>query len=54
MALKSEPRPAGCKKLIGFHNLWRIRIGDYRIIYSIDDSDKIIDISTIKHRKDAY
>jgi mRNA interferase RelE/StbE len=53
-ALSSEPRPAGCKKLIGFQNLWRIRVGDYRIIYSIYDSEKIIDISAIKHRKDAY
>ena len=53
--LEFDPRPAGCKKLKGKHeNLWRIRTGDYRIIYSIEDKIKIIDIRKIGHRKDVY
>ncbi len=36
-ALGANPRPNGCKKLVGGKNLWRIRAGDYRVIYTIDD-----------------
>lgn len=36
-ALAEEPRPLGCRKLTGEENLWRIRVGDYRVIYTIDD-----------------
>lgn len=53
-ALATEPRPKGCTKLSGYENLWRIRIGDYRVIYSVDDKTELIDIIAIKHRKDAY
>ena len=51
--LKSNPRPPGNKKL---NNLlgYRIRIGDYRILYEIDDSDKIVTVYKISHRKEAY
>jgi mRNA interferase RelE/StbE len=48
------PRPVGCRKLTGELNLWRIRIGDYRVIYSVDDQDRLIDIVAVRHRKDAY
>jgi mRNA interferase RelE/StbE len=48
------PRPHNCVKLLGAKNIWRIRIGAYRVIYSIDDSKKLIDIIAIRHRKDAY
>ena len=49
------PRPAGSKKLQGAsENLWRIRTGDYRIIYAIEDTIKIIEIRKIGHRKDIY
>ena len=37
-ALVDEPRPSGCRKLRGSKNLWRIRIGDYRVIYEVDDA----------------
>src|SRR5438105_4569034 len=51
--LSNEPRPAGCKKLKGRNeDLWRIRVGDYRIIYSIADKIQIIDIRRVRHRKD--
>ncbi len=46
--------PSGCRKLQGFTNLWRIRIGGYRVIYSIDNNGKVIDIVAIRHRQDAY
>jgi mRNA interferase RelE/StbE len=52
--LPLNPKPSGCKKLHGHSNLWRIRVGEYRIIYSIDDADRIIDISVIRHRNEAY
>ena len=52
--LVQNPRPAGCLKLQGSNNLWRIRVGDYRILYSISDEDLIVDIISIKHRKDVY
>ncbi|CAN5638467.1 hypothetical protein BH18ACI3_BH18ACI3_17480 [soil metagenome] len=48
------PRPTGCKKLQGTSDLWRIRIGDYRVIYSIDDVRKVVDIIAIRHRRQAY
>ena len=54
-ALKAAPRPKGSKKLKGAsEELWRIRIGDYRVIYEIDDFIKIVDIRRVGHRKDIY
>lgn len=53
-ALSSNPRPAGCKKLHGFKDRWRIRVGNYRAVYSIDDGTKAVDITRIAHRKDVY
>lgn len=53
-SLADKPRPNRCRKLQGFKNLWRIRIGDYRVIYSIDDSSETIDIVAIRHRREAY
>ncbi len=54
IALATEPRPDGCRKLVGEENLWRIRIGDYRVIYSINDDTRIIDITAVRHRSKAY
>jgi mRNA interferase RelE/StbE len=53
-SLSINPRPIGCKKLKGNQNLWRVRSGDYRIIYSIDDAIKIVDVRKIGHRKEIY
>ena len=53
-SLRLEPRPSGCKKLEGTDDLWRIRIGDWRVVYGIDDSRKLIDVSVIRHRREAY
>jgi len=51
--LASDARPAGVKKLKDAE-LWRIRIGDWRVIYSIDDRKAIVDIIYIRHRSQAY
>jgi mRNA interferase RelE/StbE len=53
-ALAQEPRPRGCCKLSGSENVWRIRIGDYRVLYAIDDPGRLVDIIAVRHRKDAY
>jgi len=52
-ALSEEPRPANSKKLRD-HDLWRLRIGDYRIVYAIDDDLRIVTIYRIRHRRDVY
>jgi mRNA interferase RelE/StbE len=54
-ALAEIPRPIGVKKLKGSdEDLYRIRSGDYRVVYAIDDKIKIIDIRKAGHRKDIY
>jgi mRNA interferase RelE/StbE len=52
-ALGAQPRPVGCEKLTG-EDLYRIRQGDYRIVYSIVDSDLIVHVIRIANRRDAY
>jgi mRNA interferase RelE/StbE len=51
--LEKDPRPPGCKKLTGRES-WRIRVGDYRIIYNITDKILLIIIIDIDHRKQIY
>ena len=53
-ALRDAPRPAGCKKLKGFKDQWRIRVGDWRVVYIIDDGAKLISITRIAHRREVY
>ena len=53
-SLSIEPRPNGCKKLKDSNNRYRIRVGDYRILYLVEDKIKIIEIVGIKNRKEAY
>jgi len=52
--LAGNPRPAGCKKLHGYQNRWRIRAGNYRVVYDIDDAGQAVDITRIAHRKEVY
>jgi mRNA interferase RelE/StbE len=52
--LRLHPRPRGCVKLEGEDDLWRIRVGDYRIVYSIEDEKLIILVVRVAHRKDVY
>jgi mRNA interferase RelE/StbE len=53
MELEGDPRPAGCKKLKG-RDAWRIRIGDYRVIYEIHDGRLVVTVITIGHRREVY
>lgn len=50
LLLKSEPRPRKVKKIVGMHNLYRIRSGNYRLIYFVDDSRKEVKITHIRKR----
>jgi mRNA interferase RelE/StbE len=52
--LAVTPRPLGCKKLKGGDREWRIRVGDYRAIYEIDDAARTVDVTRIAHRRDVY
>ena len=52
--LEASPRPPGCKKLKGADKEWRIRVGDYRIVYEIDDAAKTVDVTRIAHRREVY
>jgi mRNA interferase RelE/StbE len=51
--LSENPRPSGCKKLSA-RPAWRIRIGDYRVIYEINDDCLLVLVITIGHRKEVY
>lgn len=53
-SLRSAPRPTGCKKLKGYKDQWRIRVGDWRMVYVIDDAAKLISITRIAHRREVY
>lgn len=52
--LEINPRPIGCVKLVGSANEYRVRIGDYRIRYEIDDEGRIVILLVVKHRRDVY
>ena len=53
-ALPADPRPFGVKKLKGYTDTYRVRVGSYRIIYSIDDRTQTVTLLTIDNRKDVY
>jgi mRNA interferase RelE/StbE len=53
-SLAVTPRPPGCKKLRGGDREWRLRVGDYRIVYVINDDAKTIDVTRIAHRREVY
>ena len=52
-SLGRDPRPPGCRKLTGRPG-WRIRVGDYRVIYDIDDAAGVVTVIEIGHRGDIY
>jgi mRNA interferase RelE/StbE len=52
--LADDPRPPGCRKLRGYKDLWRVRVGDYRVVYIIEDDNKIVAVTRIAHRREAY
>ena len=51
--LEANPRPSGCKKLKN-RDAWRIRIGDYRVIYEIHDKVLQVNVVTVGHRREVY
>ena len=53
-ALVANPRPPGVVKLEGASDLWRIRVGEWRVVYRIVDRDHLIDVFAVRHRRDAY
>jgi mRNA interferase RelE/StbE len=54
LALVSNPRPTGCKKLKGYKDHWRIRIGDYRAIYVVDEANAAVTVTRVAHRREVY
>jgi mRNA interferase RelE/StbE len=52
--LAKQPRPPGCRKLTGSQNDWRVRVGDYRIVYAIDDHACVVHINRVRHRREVY
>jgi mRNA interferase RelE/StbE len=52
--LADNPRPPGCKKLQGGDKEWRIRVGSYRVVYTIDDAKSLVEVTRIRHRREVY
>lgn len=53
-ALADDPRPAGATALKGHRPWLRIRAGDYRVIYAVDDTAKVVTVAVVGHRRDVY
>jgi mRNA interferase RelE/StbE len=52
--LASNPSPPGCKKLKGGDREWRIRVGDYRAVYTVDNTKSLAEVTRIRHRSEVY
>jgi mRNA-degrading endonuclease RelE of RelBE toxin-antitoxin system len=53
-SLRETPRPAGCKKLKGYKDQWRVRIGNWRVVYLIDNAARLVSFTHIAHRREVY
>jgi mRNA interferase RelE/StbE len=53
-SLATQPYPSGSEKLAGRPNLYRVRQGNYRVIYSVDDQLRVVDVVKVGHRRDVY
>jgi len=53
-SLRNDPRPMNSRKMKNTAMTFRIRVGDYRVIYQVDDTNKVITVFHVRHRKDAY
>ncbi|MFB6273984.1 MAG: type II toxin-antitoxin system RelE/ParE family toxin [Salinibacter sp.] len=53
-SLAEEPRPPGCRKVQGTDNTWRVRVGDYRVIYEVRDDANEVLVMRVRHRREAY
>jgi len=54
LTLENDPRPAQSRKLKGADDEYRLRVGDYRVFYTIDDKNRVVTIYHLAHRKEAY
>jgi mRNA interferase RelE/StbE len=52
--LANNPRLPGCRKLAGSKNDWRIRVGDYRVVYEIADEIRVVRVNRVRHRREVY
>ena len=52
-ALANNPRPQGCRKLAGSKSDWRIRVGDYRVVYEIADEIRVVRVNRVRHRREV-
>jgi len=49
-----NPRPSGSRKLRGYKDFWRIRVGDYRVVYTVDNHRKMVSVTRVAHRREVY
>jgi mRNA interferase RelE/StbE len=52
--LKGDPFPDGCKKMAAIADTWRVRVGDYRVVYQVHRGILLVLVLTVGHRKDVY
>ena len=52
--LVDDPRPPGARKLVGVSDEWRLRVGDYRVVYLIDDRAREVEVIRVAHRREVY
>jgi mRNA interferase RelE/StbE len=52
-SLANDPRAAGCRKLKGYRDQWRVRIGDWRVVYIIEDAARLVSVTRIAHRREV-
>lgn len=52
--LADDPRPSGCEKLAGVSDAWRIRSGNFRIVYVVDDRAQVVTVTRVGHRREVY
>lgn len=54
LALANEPRPVGCDKLAGAEGRYRVRQGQFRIVYAVDDASRTVEVVKVGHRREVY
>jgi mRNA interferase RelE/StbE len=54
LTLADDPRPVGCKKLKGYKDQWRVRMGDWRIVYIVNNAKKLVSVTRVAHRREVY
>ena len=54
LTLAGNPRLQGCKKLKGYKDHWRVRVGDWRVVYIVDDAAKLVSVTRVAHRREVY